>query len=209
MKRSKHVYLNKKPQSLKRGVQVSAVAAGAYMLSGCGSSETAHIYENAQECTYYNPSHGKRCEAAYQRALQEWQDTAPRYRSIDDCVYDFGFRQCEEYRPYFIPLMAGFMLGNNYQTYDDDFDLDFDRPKPLTSSRNKGSSAYGRWVGANGTLFGSSSKSQVKVGKSTFNSSSYKSSSYKNSSYKNTKGSAKVLGRGGFGKSISSRSFGG
>lgn len=204
MKRSKHVYLTKKPQGLKkpeglkRGMQVTAVAAGAYMLSGCGS-EQAYIYQNVEECTYDNPGDGERCQAAYQSALQEWQQTAPRYRSLNDCVYDFGFRQCEEYRPYFIPLMAGFMLGNNYQTLDDDFDLDFDRPKPLTSSRNRGSSAYNRWVGAGGTLFGNSSKSAVKVGKSTFNS----------SAIKGTKGSAKVLGRGGFGKSVSSRSFGG
>lgn len=196
MKRSDKKYLqamrDKQTGWFSSGVKLAAIAAGAYALQGC-NSEDAYIYKDAYDCSLDNPGEDMRCESAYRRALADWQDSAPRYTSLGDCEYDFGNSQCQEFRPHFIPLMAGFMLGRNYAS-DDDFDLDFDRPRGLTSSYSRRSPAFNRWVGSNGNLYGNYGKQRVKVSKSTF---------------KGTKGRARVMGRGGFGRTVSSRSSGG
>jgi len=177
---------------LKNGFRLSAVATGAALLSGC-DSEDGYIYRSAGECALDNPGYDDRCESAYQKALTDWKRTAPRYKTEINCTYDWGNNQCFEYSPYYIPLMAGFMLGDNHRT-DERFDLDYDRPRGLGSSHRSGTPAFNRWVSSSGDLYGAQHKNKVKVSSSAF---------------KGSKGSARVMGRGGFGKTISSRSFGG
>lgn len=177
---------------LKNSLRFSAVAAGAGFLSGCGSEE-AYIYQTIQDCSLDNPGYDAGCSNAYQRAIADWKNTAPRYREQFDCEYDFGQGQCESFAPYFIPVMAGFMLGENHQSAEE-FDLDFDRPKGLSRSKRRGSPAFNRWVSSAGDLYGDYGKNRVKVSSSAF---------------KGSKGSARVMGRGGFGSTISRRSSGG
>lgn len=198
MKRSKQISLRSLAPKLtnkvaKNSLQLSMVAASGFMLTGC-NSETGYIYRSVQDCSLDNPGYDGGCEIAYKKALSQWKQTAPRYRDLFNCEYDFGDGACQEFPPYFIPLMTGFMLGENHQS-DDDYDLDFYGVRPLSYSRMKHSAAYGRWVSAQGDLYGDYRKNQVKVSPSTF---------------RGTKGSARVMGRGGFGSTISSRSsFGG
>lgn len=197
MKRTKINHLQKSDFAfdakwLKNSLRLSAVATGAALLSGC-DSEDGYIYKSVTACELDNPGYDDRCESAYQKALADWKRTAPRYRSESNCAYDFGNHQCFEYSPYFIPLMTGFMLGDNHRT-EEDFDLDFDRPRGLSYSTRRGTPAFHRWVSSSGDMFGDYHKNKVKVSSSAF---------------KGSKGSARVMGRGGFGKTISSRSFGG
>ena len=191
MKRSGKIDLQKMrkaPAGLGTGVKLSAVVAGSWMLTGCDSND-AFIYRDAQECTLDNPTQPIQCDAAYKRALSGWNRDAPRYSRMQDCEYDFGYGDCRNYQSHFIPLMAGFMLGED-ESQDAEYDIDFDRPKGLTRSRSHRSPAYLKWVGARGDLYGDYGKRKVSVSSKAF---------------KPTKGSSKVLGRGGFGKSVSSR----
>lgn len=191
MKRSRQINLNKMRKlpdmSAAQLAKVSIVLGGSYMLTGCDSTD-AFIYRTIGECELDNPLDLQRCEMAYQKALGEWNRTAPRYLSMSNCEYDFGYNSCEQRTRYFYPLMAGFMLGENEQT-SDEYDLDFDRPKALGKSKN--ASSYNKWVGANGVLLGDADKRKLSVG---------------NKAFTPLKGSSRTLGRGGFGKTISSRS---
>lgn len=191
MKRSRQINLGKMRKlpdlSAAQLAKVSIVIGGGAVLSGCDSTD-AFIYRTVAECELDNPLDLQRCETAYQNALSEWHRTQPRYLSMRDCEYDFGYNGCEQRARYFYPLMAGFMIGENEQT-SDEFDLDFDHPKPL--GRSKSANSYNKWVGANGTLFGDASKYKTQVSSKAFTP---------------LKGSSRTLGRGGFGKSISSKS---
>lgn len=183
MKRSR-INLN----TMRKAGKLGLIGAGAGALAGCDSYD-ANIYYDVQDCALNNPSNILECQSAYQQALNGWQRTAPRYSFLHDCEAEFGNGECQTHQGLYLPAMAGFMLAA-----DDEFDLDFDRPKPLGRSTNRRSSAYKKWIGAGGALFGTYGKRQVEVSKSTF---------------KPLKGNNKVLGRGGFGKTISSRSRGG
>lgn len=189
MKRTRRIDLSKMRKAAQPGnlAKVSIVLGGSYMLTGCDSTE-AYIYRSVSECALDNPLQPTECEFAYRNALADWQRTAPRYRSMSDCEYDFGYGDCRDHSNRYIPRMAGFMLSENQQG-DDDFDLDFKRSKALGRSRTP--SAYNKWVGADGTLFGEYGRRKMKVSGDSFT---------------RLKGSARTIGRGGFGKTISSRS---
>jgi uncharacterized protein YgiB involved in biofilm formation len=167
-----------------RMVKLSLLLGSGYLLTGC-DSQNAQLYRTLSECTLDNPLHPQQCDYAYRSALADWQQTAPRYRSMSDCAYEFGSSSCQQYNHYYSPNMAGFMLARG-----DDFDIDFSkRAKPLGLSKTFG--ANNKWVGADGTLFGDYSRQKVRVSGNAF---------------KPLKGGARTLGRGGFGKTIASRS---
>lgn len=166
----------------------AVVAGGALLLKGCSSDE-ARIYSNLNDCEEDNPFAREQCNIAYQDALREWRSEAPRYRQLSDCEYDFGDGSCRPLAEYFIPLMTGFMLLNNGN--DTELDLDFDHPRGLTSSSHRYSPAFNRWSTADGVLLGNTYQRKVDISKSQF---------------QPTKGSSRVMGRGGFGRTVSSRS---
>jgi len=203
MKRSAGVFLSvmrKAPAGSELSVlQLSArlglVVGGTTVLAGCGE-QTAIIYKTVADCTQDNVLSQSQCETAYRNARSEWQRTAPRYQYRRDCEYEFGEDRCFTQQGSFLPgrtgympVMSGFMLGSA----SDDNEWDFDRPKPLASSRKRRSPLYGKWVGAGGQVFGKYSQRRVQTGSSAF---------------KPLKGSGRVLGRGGFGRTVSSRSSG-
>ncbi|MBV0932445.1 DUF1190 domain-containing protein [Marinobacterium weihaiense] len=166
----------------------AVVAGGAFVLKGCSSDE-ARIYANLNECEDDNPTEQAQCNIAYQDALREWRNEAPRYPRLSDCEYDFGDGSCRPLSQHFIPIMTGFMLLNNGS--DTELDLDFDRPRGLTSSKRRYSPAYNRWSTADGALLGNTYQRKADISKSQL---------------QPTKGSARVMGRGGFGRTVSSRS---
>jgi len=195
MKRSSRIDLARMRKTCGPSLRISArltlVGAGTLALSGCSSDE-AYIYQTVSECALDNPEALFQCQAAYEQAQAEWTQTAPRYRNRSDCEYEFGDSSCDVHQGLFIPLMMGFMLAQ--AGGDSDFDVDFRRPKPLTTSRNKRSPVYEKWTGARGWVYGDYYQNKVSVDKSVF---------------KPLKGKAKVLGRGGFGKIAAGRSRGG
>ncbi len=188
---------NRKWHILRLSLRAGVVVSGAAALSGCGE-QAATIYKNVADCVQGNTLSQAQCDTAYRNAKNEWQRTAPRYQYRRDCESEFGDDRCFTQqggflpgRTAFMPVMSGFMLG---QRGSNSGEWDFDRPKPLASSRNRSSSLYGKWVGAGGQVFGKYSQTRVQVSPKAL---------------KRLKGSGRVLGRGGFGRTVSSRSSGG
>lgn len=177
--------MRKNPWGHLRLVSRIAVASGGVaMLAGCSSDEGV-IYETVRDCVFDNPDDAAECQLSYMDAKRQWQDSAPRYRYENHCESEFGREQCEEHQSNYLPLMTGFML------LDLDDGLKFKKPKPLGRSTNRHSKLYDRWVGAGGKTYGRYPTARVSVDKSDF---------------KRLKGSNRVLGRGGFGRTVSSRS---
>lgn len=187
MKRSGSINLTRMRKNplaqLGLSLRVTLIGSGAALLAGCSSDE-GEIYQTLSDCTLENPDAIAQCSSAYQQAKDEWARTAPRFPRLSDCEYEFGDDECESGQGYFLPLMAGYML---YRYGSDDLDIDFDRPKPLTSSSRRRSPLFGKWVGASGQVYGNYSQNRVKVSSSDF---------------RPLKGGRRVLGRGGFGRTV-------
>ncbi|WP_417616014.1 DUF1190 domain-containing protein [Oceanisphaera sp.] len=162
MKRSKRQLLSR--MSSRLGKPVSAAIAGSVLLSACGQSETeVQVYQSPDDCGNSHPDLAEQCRAAYQQALAESADTAPKYNSRHDCEADFGGGSCTPYQyqgnSWFMPAMAGFMFGRM---------LDGSRYShtPVYSSRNPYSPYYGQWTTANGQQLGRASYGKrISVGK--------------------------------------------
>lgn len=167
-------------------VKYGALAFGVTaLLNGC-DSEDARVYNNVDECEDDNPIDQAQCQPAYQKALSSWHQEAPRYRRQGDCEYDFGTDTCMSLSQSYIPRMSGFMLPNNGS--DSDLDLDFDRPRGLARSKQYYSPAFRKWTTADGAVLGNDYSRSLSVS---------------DSSFKPLKGSSAVLGRGGFGRTVS------
>lgn len=166
----------------------AVLAGGTFLLKGC-DSEQARIYNGLNDCENDNPFAHQQCDLAYQDALRDWRREAPRYRQLNDCEYDFGQGSCNPQAQHYIPNMTGFMLHNRGSNSEPD--LDFDRPKGVTSSKQRFSPAFNKWTLADGNVLGNKGQRSIDVSKDSF---------------KSLKGSNKVLGRGGFGRTVSSRS---
>ena len=81
------------------------------------ASETAPVaYASLEECRAQNSA--SECEAAFQQARSEHEQTAPRFADQTQCEQEWGEGNCES-RPdqtrsggsVFVPILAGFMLG--------------------------------------------------------------------------------------------------
>jgi uncharacterized protein YgiB involved in biofilm formation len=155
---------------------VKPVAMGimAATLSACDDAQVANIYSSVMECATENPDYVELCELAYQQALQEAAETAPKYSGEDDCENDFGINNCMTYtgssQSWFMPAMAGFLFA---QLLDDDLDIDFKKKKkrrasPLFMSKNRRSPVFGNWVSATGQSYGAFNTRKVKVSSQAF-----------------------------------------
>jgi uncharacterized protein YgiB involved in biofilm formation len=190
-------------------VKPLAVGIAAVLLSGCGEEpEVADIYRSLGECTDNNPGFFDQCQYAYESAVEEAVRTAPRFSNERDCEYEFGDNRCEyvsnENGSFFMPFMAGFMLSRML-FQDNDWDIDFKKKKkkryysqPLFTSYSRRSSLRNQWFDASGKSFGGTHRTATKVYGSDF---------------KAKPTASRTLSRGGFGKSVatrsSSRGFGG
>ncbi|GGB40276.1 membrane protein [Oceanisphaera marina] len=162
MKRSKRQLLSS--MSSRIGKPVSAAIAGSVLLSACGQNDTeVQVYQSPDDCSNSNPELAEQCRAAYQQALAESAETAPKYDSRNDCEADFGGGSCTPYQyqgnSWFMPAMAGFMFGRmlNGNRY---------AHTPVYSSRNPYSPYYGQWTTANGQRLGKASYGKrMSVGK--------------------------------------------
>jgi uncharacterized protein YgiB involved in biofilm formation len=103
MKRSRHLRLS-----------LMTVAVPA-VLAGCDSPDTGTVLQSVEQCgarTDLNISQAE-CRLAYDAALADHLAVAPRFESSAQCNAQFG--NCEPVQhygmTYFIPPMAGFLVG--------------------------------------------------------------------------------------------------
>lgn len=92
-------------------IQLTLLMGASGGLAGCGDSdESALLFENVQECTYFGIEE-QTCEVEYQDALASHLQEAPRYATEQLCASDFGYNRCENNSGIWQPIMAGFMVA--------------------------------------------------------------------------------------------------
>ncbi|MEY4589883.1 MAG: hypothetical protein RL497_1959 [Pseudomonadota bacterium] len=135
----------------------------AVLFSGCGSNEQqADIFKDLDECKSTYPDLSAQCEMAFNEALKKAEDTSPKYKTLDDCVAEFGADRClphtsSDGNSWFMPAMAGFMLAqvlDGNQRYN---------TAPMFTSSNYSSPYYNRWTGVDGSAYGDYRNRQVRT----------------------------------------------
>lgn len=191
MKRTKNIHLDfmrKAESPIRPLLKPLALAIATLSFTACSSStEEVKIVSSVSDCTTNTSLTATQCEAAYTKALAEAERTGPKYRSQAECEAEFGYQQCQQSRSngIFMPLMAGFMIGNlmnNNGGY---------AYNPVYQYRNSNSSSNNRLMTADGTVIG-------RPGRSSYNVSQ--------SSLKPKPSVTRTVSRGGFGAKASAKS---
>lgn len=106
---------------MKRSTRIALVMMGtsALTLTACEEPKTdAAIFETVEQCVAEQGLTAEQCYGEFDAARAQHAEVAPKYNSRADCEADFGREGCEV-SPYrsssggsiFMPLMAGFMMG--------------------------------------------------------------------------------------------------
>lgn len=166
-----------------------AIGVTSVFLAACADDrQDAVIYKDALECANANPEHAQTCETAYEQALAEAQRTGPKYNGMRDCESDFGPNQCypvqQNSNSFFMPLMAGYMIGNLLSPSRYHY-------QPMFTSYSPYSSYRYRWLTADGYDYGDLRKRRYKVRPDAF---------------KAKPTVSRTIKRGGFGSSVRAKS---
>jgi uncharacterized protein YgiB involved in biofilm formation len=109
----------KSPRSLKLTIMMGATAT----LTACGdapSDDAAPTFTSVLECQQEGFPED-RCQAAYNEAFEVHTRDAPKFSSKEDCERSIDIDQCVSTRvrrddgsfgDVFVPLMAGYLVGN-------------------------------------------------------------------------------------------------
>jgi uncharacterized protein YgiB involved in biofilm formation len=172
MKRTKEINRDtfRKAWRNYRLAPVALAVSAVFMLSACEQNdETVSLYTNADECSKANPSNSEQCTIAYNNALKEAAKTAPKYATREDCIAEFGEKQCTQTPAqagvgssvntegqaqaqnssgsFWMPLMAGYMMGRLMGG-------SAAPSQPLFSSQSASSPANGKFVDSTGKSYG-------------------------------------------------------
>lgn len=91
-------------------VSFSALTLSATALAGCEQRpDPPKVYSSVAECQSEHP--GQACNDAWQASVGEHDSTAPHYTRKEECEAQYGYGHCEDRGGFFMPLMAGFILG--------------------------------------------------------------------------------------------------
>lgn len=152
---------DKRPMKRSRRVALTTLAAaGAVAVSGCGDGGggdwgdeqvlDATPFASVAECQSSGVVPASTCQAAFAEAQGNHEQAAPRFATQPLCEEEFGQGQCQPRvagnSNYFIPILAGFMVGRMVGgRYDDDRDYHFGGL--YRSRRHKGWYAGGPYGG--------------------------------------------------------------
>lgn len=162
--------------------------ASVFIASACSDNrQEAMVFTSLNDCQYQLPDYAAQCEMAYQKALEEAAETAPKYNSRSDCEYEFGSDQCVVYRndsgnSWFMPLMAGYIIRDLLEPRR--------YSQPLYTSYSRYSPYRYRWITANGYDYGDFRKREIRVPKT----------------YTKPPAVNRTINRGGFGSSVRAKS---
>jgi uncharacterized protein YgiB involved in biofilm formation len=93
-------------------VGFSVLTLSAAGLAGCErQADPPKVYSSVADCKAEHP--GQACDTAWQASVGEHDSTAPRYTNQQECEAQYGVGHCESRQggQVFMPLMAGFILG--------------------------------------------------------------------------------------------------
>jgi uncharacterized protein YgiB involved in biofilm formation len=164
-----------------------ALAIAALSLAACTAKEEVKVVASVDDCKSNTSLTVEQCEAAYAKAVAEAERTGPKYRARADCEAEFGYQRCQQSHRggLFMPLMAGFMVGNllnNNRGYS---------YNPVYQYRSGSSYSNNRLMTADGSVIGSPGKSSYSVNPSTL---------------KSKPSVTRTVSRGGFGAKASAKS---
>lgn len=185
-KRSKHIDLSLMRKEYR--IKPIAISIASIFLASCADNrQDAMVFTDLADCTAKIPENIQACEVAYEQALRDAADTAPKYGSQRDCEHDFGSQQCVPYRSdtgnsWFMPLMAGYMIRDILEPRR--------YSQPLFTSYSRYSPYRHRWIGANGYDYGDFRYRDLKVSKD----------------YSKPPKVNRTIKRGGFGSSVRAKS---
>lgn len=100
-----------------RAIRLALMGGGALALAGCAQEpqEEVAVFRDYDDCTADDALDDALCWRAAERAGEVHETAAPRYTSLDACEDDFGPGACDGYRDegggFFVPAFVGFMLG--------------------------------------------------------------------------------------------------
>jgi uncharacterized protein YgiB involved in biofilm formation len=171
MKRSKNINLELMRKGSERRFNLRPIVLGvaAALLSGCSSNEQVRVVKSAEDCASNTELSLEQCEAAYKKALNEAERTGPKYSSRELCEAEFGAGQCTPHSNgyNFIPLMAGFMVGQALSRRDDTY---YGSYNPVYRYRRPFSSLNNQLMTADGTVIGNYGRRSYTVNRSSLNS---------------------------------------
>jgi len=120
-----------RPQRRRRSLTLglSALTLSA-ALAGCGRDDPPKVYGSVRDCKAEHPAQA--CQDAWQASVGEHQATAPQYSQKAQCEAQYGVGHCEtrsgERGDIFMPMMAGFMIGQMMSQRRDGYVGYFGRP---------------------------------------------------------------------------------
>ncbi len=131
MKRSQSICLDTMRKSttvFMPSAKPLALAIATATLMACSQQpvEVAEsAFKNVEECVVAKAGTLRECQQAYDQAMAEAQQNAPRYSNLNDCNNNYG-NHCVQQRDsngnsWFMPALTGFLIGqalsNNRQYY--------------------------------------------------------------------------------------------
>jgi uncharacterized protein YgiB involved in biofilm formation len=122
--------------------------AGTMALTACGGDTwevEGQVFETVAQCTAAGVA-ANECQDAYNQALADNQNDAPRFESQDLCEGEFGQGQCQQQfagggggtGSFWVPLLSGFVIGNALG----EIDIDGRKRKYAPVYRSRAHNAY-------------------------------------------------------------------
>jgi uncharacterized protein YgiB involved in biofilm formation len=109
----------------QRVVLTTLTAAGVVAVQACNSGDwgedpsvEASPFASVAECQASGQVPAAQCQTAYQQALANHEQAAPRFESQPLCEEQFGTGQCQQRvaggGSFWMPMLGGFMVGRMY-----------------------------------------------------------------------------------------------
>ena len=119
MKRSKFVDLPRLKKCKRQGMKPLSLAITAALV-GCSSNsgEDVVVVNSVNDCVANTSFDQEQCTLAYQQALKEAEQTAPKYSSQYDCEAEFGHASCRQNSSgFFMPFMTGYLISSALNSF--------------------------------------------------------------------------------------------
>jgi uncharacterized protein YgiB involved in biofilm formation len=112
---------------MKRTQTIRLVLMGLspFVVAACSNSQVGgneeHLYPSAQACIDAGKFPAEDCRAAFETAVAEHQQSAPRYDTEQACIDQHGAEACTAQtsstgQSSFLPFMAGMLMGRAFNT---------------------------------------------------------------------------------------------
>lgn len=161
----------------------------AVALTGCAQEEEVNVVLSVSECVRDTSLTEAQCQAAYEQAKQEAEQTAPRYGNANDCEYEFD--QCYQTNGgFWVPFMTGWIVSEAIDEIGDAAERRR-RNHPVFLYSGRSSSLNNRLMTSDGHVIGRPYQNSYRVSRSALDP---------------KPATTRTVSRGGFGSTASAKS---